>query len=235
MFVEETLRLALANKSIFREHWNFLRSINTNKWFKTAEEIVSLELGDKFDEAYYYLRNKSEIQAIFEGVQTFLNGSFSVKEWQQTLTEIERDSETATQFRKMRLELRRLHKPSTSDFNQYYNRNIDWFIQDGLMRDHLGSEDYLRNWKSNKHLYKFTKSYSRAWFATVFLPMIKHDLKVSTNDRSDAAQLAFLVWTDIMVSDDTKFMKSCFELLYGGSGKRLMPLPKFITFVAGLS
>jgi len=66
--------------------------------------------------------------------------------------------------------------------------------------------------------------------AAIFLAAADHQLKLGVNDISDSEQLAFLIWADIMVSDDTRFMKKCFELLYEGSAKRLMTLSEFLQY-----
>jgi len=63
------------------------------------------------------------------------------------------------------------------------------------------------------------------------LPVANHQLKIDINDKSDAEQLAYLEWGDIFVSDDEKFMKEAFHLLYGKSQKRFMSSAEFIAFI----
>jgi hypothetical protein len=231
IFLEETFNYLLTDKNTFQDQWNFLISINKTKWFENAEKIVAIELGNKSKEHGYYLKPINDINKIIGGCSNFINLQTPPKEFDDTLDEIKKVREFRIQHRQTRLILRNSVPPGNYNLDQYFEENVDWFIENGLMKYHTDSLDYLKNWRTNRRIYKFTNSYIKAWFATILLPVLNKSMAVDENDRADAEQLAFLLWVDIIVSDDTKFMKKCFELLYLGTGKKFMTLREFLIFL----
>ncbi|MGD0338631.1 MAG: hypothetical protein ABSB78_07555 [Bacteroidota bacterium] len=229
MFVEETLMHALNNVSEFKDHWNFIVSLIGQKWFKLAEEIVAIELGDKIKGQNYYLQPKERTRRVIKNVKDLIEGRLPEDELKKALSDIERNEEIRKQFRKTRLALREKVKPEEYDLDSYYESNVEWYIENGLMAYHENSKNYLTTWSANREKCVFTQQFVKAWFATVLLPLGDHQLKVDTNDRSDSEQLAFLTWADMMVSDDTRFMREAFNLLYPNSQKKFLTLDQFLS------
>jgi len=228
MFVEETLMHALNDKAQFSEHWDFIISLIGQKWFKMAEEIVAIELGYRIRGSNYYFQPRARVRRTIKNVNYFVANSLTQKEHDQIMTEIKNNKETWKQFRQKRLELRKTVKPGTYDLSSYFESNVEWYIENGLMAFHSNSANFLETWRRHRAQCIFTEHFIRAWFATSLLPVRDHSLKVDENDRSDAEQLAFLVWADMIVSDDSHFMKEAFNILYPNSPKGFVSLSEFL-------
>jgi len=144
------------------------------------------------------------------------------------MEDIKRDYVLKKEFRAKRLEVREAVKRADYDFNKYVEDNAEWLIEKGIMPNHSNSSGYLLQWRNNRKLCRFTEQFIKSWFSTVYLPVVNHQLRVDKNDKIDAEQLAYLIWSDIMVSDDTRFMREAFHLLYGNSKKVFYTLPEFL-------
>jgi hypothetical protein len=231
MFFEETVKCGLHDKSTFVSHWNFIASINNKKWFKLASEIIAIELGNKLVDEQYYLQFNRVIEHIQEGVEMFIADDVPQAGLDDVMKQITENIAIGKQNRKTRLAMRAQTPPGEYNFQTYFETNVEWFIQKGIMEYHEHSEHFLDIWRRQRHECPFTEFFLKCWLSTLYLPVANHQLKVDENDRADAEQLAFLVWADTMVSDDTRFMKSAFDLLFSGSDKSLMTLPKFLMYL----
>ena len=106
--------------------------------------------------------------------------------------------------------------------------NVDWLIQEGVMPYHTKSNGFLKVWHERRSELTFTERYLRAWWSTIYLPLVDHQIKVDKNDKADAEQLSFLEWADIFVSDDRAFVPRAFSLLFPEGDKMLLTSPEFI-------
>jgi hypothetical protein len=228
MFLEETLAHALNDLTEFKEHWNFLISLTGNRWFKPAEDIVAIEMGDTIRGQNYFLLPKALKRRSIRNFEDTLDSKLGGDQLKQPLAEIERNMEARKDFRRKRLELRQVVKAGEYELEPYFESNAEWFIENGLMAYHNDSGNYLRTWRTKRKQCVFTEQFIKAWFSTILLPARDHQLRVDKNDRPDAEQLAFLVWADTIVSDDTRFMRKAFDLLYANSMKQFLTLDQFL-------
>lgn len=234
IFLEETLGYDLVDKNVFKDQWKFLLSLKNTKWFKQSRDIVDLELGNQPCQSLYYLIPKREVIEVIEKYFDYNSNIIPTGELNNILNEIKYNGELRHQYRKARLGLRDSIPFGNYNLETYFEENISSFIETVLMVHHNNAIDYLNNWRIDKRKYKFTNSFIKAYFATFLLPIINRNLKVDVNDWVDAEQLAYLLWTDIMVSDD-KFMKECFKLLYPDNQKKFLTLPEFFCFLESLN
>jgi hypothetical protein len=234
MFVEETLTHAFNNRTEFRNHWRFLMSLTGHRWFKSANDIVAIELGNKIVGREYYLQPKPIAKQIARNVDTFLRGDLLKHKPHLALADMERNKRAREQFRKRRLDLRTTTKPSDFNLDDYLEANVVSFISERLMTVHKNSERFLDTWSARRVQCKFTEHFIRALFATLLLPLMDHNLKVGINDKADAEQLAYLVWADVIVSDDSRFMNQAFKLMYSGAGKQFLTLEQFLSWAMQL-
>lgn len=230
-FIEETLQFGLTHREEVRSQVEFLFALNSTHWFRTAEDIIEAELGLKYVHPLYYLLTDQEISRIKTGTEEYLEGKISQSDLNEVLKEVERNNEIRANFRKQRLEVRKDVPPADYDFDVYFENNVEWYIENGLMKFHPDSSNYLRRWRSYRKECPFTEQYLKGWISTVFLPVVNRSLRVDRNDLADATQLAYLTWADIMVSDDTRFMKEAFQLLFGGTVKKLLTHSEFLQYI----
>jgi len=230
MFLEETLMHGLSDKMTFISHWKYLSSINNQQWFKLAEDIIAIELGNKLVDEKYYLQYNRLIEDARNRVESFIAGE-RIDGFQQMLSKIEDNKSIRRKNRQTRLDLRYETPQGNFKFNEFFESNVEWFIEKGIMAYHQHSERFLDIWRTQRGECPFTDSFIRTWLSTIFLAAVDHNLRVSENDRADAEQLAFLLWADTMVSDDTRFMKSAFDLLYSGTEKSFMTLSELLSYL----
>jgi hypothetical protein len=234
-FMEETLQFGLYRRTELKSQIEFLFALNPSHWFRSAEQIIESELGLRYVQWLYHLLTDEEISRSKFGIQEYVEGNISKSELDEMLKEVERNNDIREDFRRQRLELRKDVPPGQYDFNVHFENKVEWSIKEGLMKHHQDSSNYLRRWKSSRRECKFTEQYLRCWISTAFLAATNHTLRVDRNDKADATQLAYLIWADIMVSDDLRFMKEGFQLLYGGTGKRLFTHSEFLQFLQQLT
>lgn len=231
LFIEETLQYGLKDQSRFKEQWRFITSLNNARWFKYTNEIIALELGGHISGRKYYLQPMARIQKSINDAPEVMSGTVLPEIFSAASDEMKRNDTIRHLLRQERITLRKSHPLQNFDFEWLFEKQAEWYIQNGLMKWHSGSQGYLNVWRKNRVKCRFTESHIRATLAILFLPIVDHQLKIDINDKSDAEQLAFLEWGDIFVSNDKKFVQDAFNLLYGNSSKRLMTLNDFLLFV----
>ncbi len=234
MFVEETLLHSLKHEEEFMMHWEFISSLPGQKWFKFSREILAIELGDRIRGAQnYYLQTRDRIRTTIRNSRVFAWKQLPATEFQDAMDRIQRNRSQDSQFRQSRLDLRAKRQIPLHLFPEFVDLHSEWVIENLFMKEEQNSSNFLDTWRNKRSACPFTEQLLRASLATIFLAGADHQLKLGSNDISDSDQLAFLVWADIMVSDDTRFMKKGFDLLYAGSGKRLMTLSQFLEYLDG--
>jgi len=221
----------LHNKPTFVSHWEYISSISNQQWFKLASDIISIELGNKLVDVKYYLQFNRLIKDVREGVKSFIAGNLPKDGLEHVLEQIDENKLIRQKNRQTRLAVRARTSPGNYKFEEFFEGNAEWFIEKGLMEYHQNSGRFLEIWRKQRAECPFTEYFLRAWLSTIFLPAVGHQLKVGENDRADAEQLAYLQWADTMVSDDTRFMKAAFDLLYSASGKSIMTLQQFLSYL----
>jgi hypothetical protein len=234
LFIEETLQYGLLNISSFKPQWEYLISLNDSKWFKHTNQILAIELGNHIVGCKYYLMSKQEIKKVIQNVPDVMNGKAPPEEYKQAHVEMGKNNLIRKELRQQRIAMRKKYPYRPYDFEQDLDHNIEWYIEKGLMKWHTNSEGYLNIWRNNRSKCRFAESHIRAALAVFFLPIVDHQLKLDINDKLDAEQLAFLEWGDIFVSDDKRFMKKAFDLLFWDSSKRFMDSEDFIGFLKQL-
>jgi hypothetical protein len=230
-FIEETLTRSLDNMGEFASHWNFIISLQGAKWFKPGDQIVEIELSNNIEGEYYYLVPKGLIRFLLRNVKDFIAGKLSESEFKSIAEEVDKNKKDRQEFRKLRVDSRSEVKPGNYNFDEYVESNAELFIEKSLTRNHEDSPKSLDTWRKHRAQCRFTELFLRAWLSTVFLPLSNHTLRVDLNDSTDAEQLAYMTWADTMISDDTRFMKAAFDLLFQGTGKKILTLREFLEYL----
>lgn len=221
----------LNDKQTFASHWGYISSIKNLQWFKLAEDIISIELGNKLVDLKYYLQFDRIVTIICDGVEKFIAGEITEVNLEQVFEQIDKNKKVRQENRQTRLAMRIETPHENYDFEEYFEDSVEWLIKDGLMNYHQDSLRYLDVWRKQRSECPFTENFLRGWLSTIYLSVVNHNLRLSDNDRADAEQLAYLQWADFMISDDTRFMREAFNLLYSKSEKCLMTLPQFLIYL----
>lgn len=64
---------------------------------------------------------------------------------------------------------------------------------------------------------------------------VEHNERIDRNAQSDFEQLAYLVWADVVVSNDERFFSSAFETLWEPRGKRMESAQSFAALLAAVA
>ncbi|MBI1804532.1 MAG: hypothetical protein HY033_12480 [Ignavibacteriae bacterium] len=244
-FWEETLQIAIHDRNELKRQVEYLLTLEQRDWLRDPEEIHTIELSNHWNEIEYHLLSGKEIQFRLEGLDHFVHGDFSTTELSAVIAEVEENIQKRRNKRELILKIKqemisdktkftaKLQPSKHRDFfNLYVENNTEWLIEKGIMPYHSNSKDFLSNWSANEQKCEFTKSWIRSWFAPIFLPQANPQLRIDVNDGTDAEQLAYMIWADAMVSDDTRFMREAFTLLYGRTDKKFLTLEEFLRFIA---
>jgi len=119
------------------------------------------------------------------------------------------------------LDLRPTNRFAPDEFDKFVEANAEAHFRDGLIPAVGVDRDVILRWKTDPEKFPFTNYFIRCILSTLFVPMADHQLAVDANDKSDAQQLTFLLWTDVLVSDDQRFMTKAFDILNRGGKKEL--------------
>ncbi len=228
IFFDETVNYFLKDPSNFKDQWGYLIGLNQSKWFQSLGVIIQRELDNNMIGRKYYFCLRSEIEAIIKNVNAVLHEKIQRENFFSTPAEILRENEIKEFGRETRKSLRQSSPHQEYDFEELFNKQVESYIENGLMKRYPNSQNFLKTWHSSRSKCRFTEQYVRALFSTIFLPVSNHNLKIDKNDTADAEQLAYLEWADVLVSDDTKFMKKGFDLLYGKSTKQFFSSSEFL-------
>ena len=234
-FIRETLQRTKPYMARLADEFNWLVQINNVNLFRSVCDIIELELNGEQRQRDFYLRPKEEISSIIDSCTDAINGKepstmFDVLEKERKRNKLQR-----LEAREPRNSLRKDTPKTDFVFEEKYEEFVERFAE-SYLRYHFPDKwnDYFNFWKTERTRCEFTEHYLRAWFSTRFLPLVNRQLPIHRNDRTDAEQLAHLCWTDIFVSDDEKFMKTAFDLLYQRTGKRRMTSLQFFGFTEEL-
>jgi hypothetical protein len=64
---------------------------------------------------------------------------------------------------------------------------------------------------------------------------IEHNRPIDRNAQADFEQLAYLIWADIVVSNDEGFYRSAFQTLWAPRGKRMESAQSFAALLQALA
>jgi hypothetical protein len=231
LFLCETLNHFRKNKYDFEKQWAFLVRLNRSKWFHSSIDIMSSELGNNMVGRKYYFCSRSEINNMLQNTTILLQEGIKNSGFFPSEDEINYDNKMKEYIRGMRLSLRETNPKRDYIIDDSFEEGAIFYIENGLMKRCSDSDNYLNVWRSNWSKCRFTKQYIRSWLTTVLLPISDHNLRIDRNDQADAEQLSYMEWGDIFVSDDMKFMKTAFDILFGNTTKIFMSSTEFLDFL----
>jgi hypothetical protein len=218
-FWEETLRLVNKDKRKLEEQLNFLFSIDTGFWFRDIRSIIECECKvGRFLALNDYFFTYAEIQSKRELFLGIADGSVP------TGSANEEYKRSVYPMMKRRVEkineVRKSCKSKYIDFDDFYRSERARFekeIKSAHKINMLNLSDC-----------PFTGSYLKAYM-TCYYPHIKSAHAQDRNNRMDAEQLAYLIYADVIVSNDNKFMRDAFGVLHGACpSKKILSLDEFI-------
>jgi len=233
LFLEESLRHGVLGAKNFGNQMAYIFGLNSKNWFKLSDAIFESELDQSAPVENYHMIAREDIERTIMGTEEFLQGLVSSQEIDQALNETRSNRQGHEKLRSLRLEMRQTLGRTDVGFEDYMNSDGEFYLENGIIQNLKSPEKAREKWNRDRESCPFTLSYLRAWLAIPFLSQSDHQLKLHPNDLNDSIQLAYLLWADVMISDD-RFMKTACNVLYPNGGKKCMDLPELIEFMKAL-
>jgi hypothetical protein len=76
-------------------------------------------------------------------------------------------------------------------------------------------------WEANPEQYPYYTAFVEGFVYSQYYAAIEHNKPLDRNAQADFEQLAYLTWSDIVVSDDERFFRSAFDAIWKPRGKLL--------------
>jgi hypothetical protein len=89
-------------------------------------------------------------------------------------------------------------------------------------------------WAVRPDRYPFFSAFIEGALYSAFYAMIEQRERLDRNAQSDWEQLSYLVWADIMVSNEERFLRKAFDALWKPRGKQLMTAEEFSDHLSSL-
>ena len=227
-FWEETLRLAAQDKSKLKEQLLFLFCIDKGNWFRPIENIIDFEIKQtKPLPDNYYMFSAEEIVLKQKDFLDIAHGKIDI-----TPAIADYKNNVWLKMNKRRCIIKnycKKNKQSYHDFDDFCNKEKKYFL------NQIKSKHNISNNLEDLSKYPLTESYLKAYMACYYIPLNNKKMGADRNNRMDAEQLAFLKFSDIMVSEDKKFMKEAFSLLYGNTKKQFLTCDEFMKLIQNIN
>jgi hypothetical protein len=89
-------------------------------------------------------------------------------------------------------------------------------------------------WFQNQHRYPFYSAFVDGLQYSLFRAAAEHERPIDRNSQADFEQLAYLTWADIIVTNETKFMRDAFDVIWRPRGIRIETAQSFAALVTRL-
>lgn len=89
-------------------------------------------------------------------------------------------------------------------------------------------------WFRNQHRYPFYSAFVDGLQYSLFRAAAEHEKPIDRNAQADYEQLAYLTWADMIVTNETNFMRDAFDVIWRPSGKRIETAQSFAALVTRL-
>lgn len=129
-------------------------------------------------------------------------------------------------------------KAAMKDFNPAHLppdevEGFGWLTIDGSLPCWNPKEVFSR-WARSKDNYPFFTQFAKNMVYASRHAMSKHGQKIDLNAQADMDLLTHLLHADVVVSNETGFLKTAFDDLWKPRGKVLMTTPQFVAHLARL-
>jgi hypothetical protein len=89
-------------------------------------------------------------------------------------------------------------------------------------------------WAQNPERYPYYTAFIEGALYSGYFAMIEQNLALDRNAQADYEQLAYLLWADVVVSNDEKFFRSAFQTIWAPRGKRMESAESFAALLRAI-
>jgi hypothetical protein len=99
-----------------------------------------------------------------------------------------------------------------------------------LMRlvDKTRAKSLADSWEEKPAEYPYYTAFLEGFVYSQYYAAIEHNGRLDGNEQADYEQLAYLLWADVVVSDDRAFFRSAFDTIWKPRGKRMESTASFV-------
>ena len=137
----------------------------------------------------------------------------------------------------MELKSRKL-KGSMRDYRYSEYRRTE-FIRNGRLLMELVDKKRAKVlsdcWEANPDEYPYYTAFLDGFVYSQYYAAIEHNGRLDGNEQADYEQLAYLLWADVVVSDDQAFFRSAFDTIWKPRGKRMDTAASFVRLLNTLA
>jgi hypothetical protein len=248
--IEETASLFLreGNRQKLRDQLPFIIEICKDRWLQPTEVMWRKELIEGSDEKQtVFLPNcdRFHMEKVLLGMaydEQFLDEQ-EIRELRESKESVKQKSE---RLRNLYVEMRheigtKLKDTGTSlsrekpRFSDYVDQHLVEIGRE-LIEKHLDAQLEVRKtaaarWVADTSRYPYVTSFMTGMLYAAYYAMIEHNQQIDVNAQMDIEHLTYLFGTDVLVTNDTKFMKSAFNEIWLQREKRLMTTSEFVLWL----
>ena len=252
--LSETLALWHLNQrsAEAREHLQFILKIGNSRWFDEPVEIAKLELcAHTLSDKYYFLSLTD--QCIWEqnihGV--IAGGTARPKVMERLNVGVQKEKERAAKLRKIGVQIREDvsrqfkavspgKKLSEVDakgaWDSILQTQLDRFGESLIIRKRIyqaGRRSVaLKRWAEERERCPYFTSWVKGLLYLQFYAARYPNLKIDEHGQADIEHLMYLEHADVLVSEETTFLRQAFLDLYEDRGKRYWTLDELARWVS---
>jgi hypothetical protein len=227
-----------------REHLQFILKIGNSRWFDEPVEIAKLELcANTLSDKYYFLSPAD--QRIWEqNIRGVIAGGTARPEVMERVNvEVRKEKERATKLRKIGVQIRddvsRQFKAASPGkklsevdvrgaWDSILQTHLDRFGEGLIIRKHIyqaGRRSVaLKRWAEERGRCPYFTSWAKGLLYLQFYAARYPNLKIDGHGQADIEHLIYLEHADVLVSEETTFLRQAFLDLYEQRGKRYWTL-----------
>ena len=248
VFLEETISmyLKLKNREELKRQLPFILEVCNGKWFRRRADLWVKELVESAGERESSLMPNSEQKNIEANIRSIiLDENIGEEELSSVRAEKELEKLRAHKNKEVYKGIRDEFSSELSEdlkkglkINDFY----DWFSNSHMnhtgkliIESHLETsedkEKIFHKWSTNKDRFPYFTHFVKGLIFSLFYAFSRPNEKIDINAMADIDQLTFLHRMDILVSNDTRFMKEAFNVLFGGQNKIYLTSEELVDFL----
>ncbi len=236
-----------------REHLQFILKIGNPRWFDEPVEIAKLELSaHTLPDKYYFLAppDKRKWEQNIKGV--IAGGTARPEVMERVNVGVQKEKERATKLRKIGVRIREdvSQKFKTANpgkklsdvdvkgsWDSILQTQLDRFGEGLIIRKHVyraGRRNIaLKRWADERGRCPYFTSWAKGLLYLQFYAARYPNLKIDEHGQADIEHLICLEHADVLVSEETAFLRQAFLDLYEQTGKQYLTLDEFEQWTSG--
>ncbi len=237
-----------------REHLQFILKIGDPHWFDEPVEIAKLELSaHTLPDKYYFLSlvDKRKWEQNIEGV--IAGGTARPAVMERVNVGVQKEKERAYKLRKIGVRIREdvSHQFKAANpgkklsevdikgaWGSILQTQLDRFGEGLIVRKHVyraGRRSMaMKKWANERERCPYFTAWAKGLLYIQFYAARYPNLKIDEHGQADIEHLMYLEHADVMVSEETTFLRQAFLDLYEHRGKQYWSLAELEQWASGL-